>query len=106
MSTPDGLRTFEVTYVPLARQSEDVASGKSLNFHRFMRYARECHKKLLENLSRANMLDGTGESALYEADRKTVIECSPRVSKWIDSLPFVEKVEERTAAAPRFRMGM
>lgn len=106
MSTPDGLRTFEVTYVPLAQTSDLNASGKSLNFHRFMRYARDCHKRLLEYLSRENLIGSTGESVLYEGERKTVIECDARVSARIDGLPFVEKVEERTAPSPRFRMGL
>ncbi len=92
-------KIFEVTYVPPASGDAAAAPGKSLSVHHVMRYARDCHKQLLNHLSNENLLDGTGESSVVESETKTVIECTGTVIEKIRALPFVETVAE--APAPR-----
>ena len=104
MSTPVSLKTFEVIYtLPSNLVSEETGPSKSLNFHRFMRHSRDCHKQLLDFLSTASLLDETGACTLVANERKTVIECSDAVIAKIRSLPFVEKAEEMPGVAPRVR---
>jgi hypothetical protein len=96
---PDLRRIFEVTYVPPASGEATGTPGKSLSVHHVMRYARDCHKQLLNHLSNENLLDGTGESSVVESETKTVIECTGSVIEKIRALPFVDTVAE--APAPR-----
>lgn len=63
-----------------------------------MRYARDCHKQLLNHLSNENLLSGTGQSSVIESESKTVIECTAPVMEKIRTLPFVAAVAE--AASP------
>jgi len=65
-----------------------------------MRYARDCHKQLLNHLSNENLLDHTGQSSVIETESKTVLECTPPVIEKIRTLPFVARVEE-AANSPR-----
>lgn len=76
---PDLRKIFEVTYVPPASGEATGTPGKSLSVHHVMRYARDCHKQLLNHLSNENLLDGTGESSVVESETKTVIECTGSV---------------------------
>ncbi len=104
MNTPVPLKTFEIVYnLPSSLVSEETGPAKSLNFHRFMRHARDCHRQLLDFLSTANLTAQTGASALAADERKTTIESSDAVIAKIRSLPFVEKAEEVTGAVQHSR---
>lgn len=93
MSTPSVLKTFEITYASPDGMGE-ASSGKSLSFHLYMRHVRDCHRRLLEFLSSANLLDSTGISDLIADERKTIIECTDEVAARIKSLLFVESTQE------------
>ncbi|MDE1153000.1 MAG: hypothetical protein PW788_10730 [Micavibrio sp.] len=97
-SRTDSFKTYEVTYKLPDNLVEEEGLAKSLNFHRFMRHARDCHKNLLEFLAFRNLTPETGISTMVANERKTIIECSPRVIEQICALPFVEKAEETVSA--------
>ena len=104
MST--ALKTFDITYTLPGNLVEDTdisekGVDKSLNFHRFMRHSRECHKSLLEFLMQNSLLEEVGGSELVANERRTLIECSDRVAERIRKLPFVESAEEQVGALSR-----
>jgi len=99
-SRTNSFKTYEVTYKLPDNLVEEEGLAKSLNFHRFMRHARDCHKNLLEFLAFRNLTPETGISTMIANERKTVIECSSRVIEQITALPFVEKAEETFTQQP------
>ncbi|MEZ0261083.1 MAG: hypothetical protein ACAH80_08740 [Alphaproteobacteria bacterium] len=74
--------------------AEETGPSKSLNFHRFMRHARDCHKNLLEFLFANDLLNEVGASELIANERKTLIECTDRVAERLRALPYVESASE------------
>jgi hypothetical protein len=88
------LKPFVITYVMPGNLAEETGPSKSLNFHRFMRHARDCHKNLLEYLFTNDLLSGVGASELIANERKTLIECTDRVAARLRALPYVESAAE------------
>lgn len=80
--------------------AEETGPSKSLNFHRFMRHARNCHKNLLEYLFTNDLLNEVGASELIANERKTLIECTPRVAERLRALPYVQSAAEFNAEEP------
>lgn len=97
------LNTYDVIFTMPAALVEDAGQNKSLNFHRFMRHARECHQHLLEFLMRENLTQHTGDCTLVANERKTVIACTADAAFKISALPFVEKLKPRPDIAPQER---
>jgi hypothetical protein len=95
------LKPFEITYVMPGNLAEETGPSKSLNFHRFMRHARDCHKNLLEFLFANDLLNEVGASELIANERKTLIECTPRVAERLRALPFVETAAEFGVEQPK-----
>jgi hypothetical protein len=97
------LNSYEIIFTMPPDLVEDPESHKSLNFHRFMRHARQCHQHLLEFLMRENLLQQTGDCTLIANERQTIIACTQNAIEKIRRLPFVEKTTERPdiAAQPR-----
>jgi hypothetical protein len=95
------MKTFEITYALPSGFSGEQDGRKSLNFHRFMRHARECHRNLLSFLIQHGLIAGAGESALIASERKTILSCTDEVFARIRALPFVERAEERREHARR-----
>lgn len=81
--------------------AEETGPSKSLNFHRFMRHSRDCHKNLLEFLFAHDLLNEVGASELIANERKTLIECTERVAERLRSLPYVESAAEFGAEQPK-----
>jgi len=81
--------------------AEETGPSKSLNFHRFMRHSRDCHKNLLEFLFTNDLLNEVGSSELIANERKTLIECTERVAERLRGLPYVESAAEFGAGQPK-----
>jgi hypothetical protein len=81
--------------------AEETGPSKSLNFHRFMRHARDCHKNLLEFLFANDLLNEVGASELIANERKTLIECTERVAERLRGLPYVESAAEFGVEQPK-----
>ncbi|MBI1214374.1 MAG: hypothetical protein GC185_00980 [Alphaproteobacteria bacterium] len=97
------LNTHEIIFTMPDNLVEDPGANKSLNFHRFMRHARQCHQNLLEFLMRENLLLETGDCTLVANERKTIIACTDNALRKIAAQPFVEKTEARPDIAPQAR---
>jgi hypothetical protein len=106
LSTAPELKTFEIVYTMPGNLMEDTGIAergvdKSLNFHRFMRHARECHRNLLEFLVQNDLMDGTGGSSLVANERRTLIECTEAIAARLSRLPYVAKAAETQDALPQ-----